>query len=117
MINWLKNKLTSHLFCTPDYTKVITTYKGLVYLNGEQLSDLELKNLYEETKLLEKLQVWSIMQETLKNMAMETGFRKSTTFDDVKTAKLMLFNLNVQNNIIRSIKTVVQSRGIDKKVV
>jgi hypothetical protein len=44
------------------------------------------------------------MQETVRHQAMEVGFKKSESFDDLKTCKLMLLNLDILNSILNIIK-------------
>ena len=64
-----------------------------------------MRNLITEAKALEGFRIWSIMQETIRNEAMDRGFNKSTSFDDLKTCKLMLYNLDVLKSIVNVIRS------------
>jgi hypothetical protein len=85
---------------------VISDSKGVVYLGGNKISPLEIASLYEEIKALERMRVWSVMHETLRARAMDMAFNKSLSFDDLKTAKMMLYNLDVMQSIVTTIKKI-----------
>lgn len=101
----LKNYLTKHLFCVVSPEDVIRTTKdGRILLGNEQISQIELHALQEEVRFIQACRVWKIVNETLKYDALERSFSKSTSFDDLKTGKLMLLNLEVMNNTFNLIK-------------
>lgn len=106
--NWVKNWLTSYLFCSVNARDVVTynDKTNLLYLGGEQIGKLEAHSLLEEVRFLEKTKVWQIMQETLRSQAMEKAFKSSVNFQDLLTAKLMLYNLDVQKKICDTVRKV-----------
>ena len=55
---------------------LVVTDKGRVLLGGEQLSDIEVKELKAEAKLLKNTRLWKVIQETLKQKAIEKAVNK-----------------------------------------
>jgi hypothetical protein len=104
MINRLKNKLVSHLFCSINPTDVISVDKGITFLGNEVITNEEIHQLQEEIKYIESCRVWGIITNTLRQETIERGLTKSLSFQDVLTAKAMLINLDVIQNIFRTIK-------------
>lgn len=108
MKQWLLNKLLAHLLVgvnPDDVFRVVKTEGGsIIKLGNEQISNMELASLQEEIKFIEKTRFWKIITETLKNDAMERGFTKSQSFDDMRACKMMLFNLDIIDKIKDNIK-------------
>lgn len=105
MIERLKNWLLKGLFCTVDIDQVITQNKlGLLFINNEQISIGEVQSLKEEIKFIKSTRLWRILTESLRDQAHKIMFEKSTTFDDMKSGKMMLYNLRVQENILKIIE-------------
>lgn len=74
--------------------------KKVLTLGGEQIPENLLSELKEEAITFKKMKLHSLFQETLKGQAYGIMFEKSKDFDDMKTGKMMLYNLGVQENII-----------------
>lgn len=106
----LINEMLAHVLNSPNPDLVITVGEknGLVYLNGEQISDQELFNLAEETRALETWKVWGIVQNTLSDMARKTMNEKATTYEDMMSGKLILYALDIQRSILSSIKSLTE---------
>lgn len=106
MINWIKNKLTKHLFCLPDYRQVIhqdpKTLK--VYIGGVEFTENEVKGLKEEVAFFKNTRLFSTFINTVAETARQTAFERSTNFEDMKTAKLMLLNLETLKQIMSVIE-------------
>lgn len=102
LITWLLRKLT----CSVDPDMVLTYDKktNLIFLKGEQISYSEAISLQQEVKFLKNTRIWSIMQETLKSHAYDTMVTKSKTFEDMRSGKLMLYNLNIQDKITSAVE-------------
>lgn len=102
LITWLLRYLT----CSVDPEMVVTYDErtNLVFVNGEQISHSEALSLKQEAKMLQSTRIWSLMQETLKHHARETMVTKSKTFEDMRSGKLMLYNLNIQQKIIAAVE-------------
>ena len=93
--------------CDINSTDVFTynPKSGQLFLGNYQMTELEIANLQEEIKFLEKTRIWEIWQNTLKKQAIDIGMYNSTTFEDMRTAKAFLKVLAV----LQDINTVVKS--------
>lgn len=102
--NWLLNDLT----CSIDQHQIIEVRDNngqvQVLLGQENLSLTELRNLKAEADSLQRMRIWSIMQETIKQKAIEKAVLQSTDFEQVLSGKLMLHNLGIQQSIIDLVK-------------
>ena len=98
--NWLLNKLS----CSIDQKEIIIVRENngqvQVSLGQEKLSSTELRNLKSEADSLQRMRIWRIMQETVKQKAIEKAILQSTDFEQVLSGKLMLHNLGIQQSII-----------------
>ena len=102
------NLLTKHLYCTVEPDAVMTSGKingkEVLYLHDKALEEAEIKNLQQEIKHLRSLWIWRIITETLKDQAQQVMFTKSKDFNDMVAGKMMLYNLGVQERIIKLIE-------------
>lgn len=101
----IRTKLIHNLYRTVRPEDVLTVKNGIIFLGNSQISQNELNRLKEEVAVLESMDIWKVMQETIRDKAMEVGFKKSQTFDDLKTTKTMLVNLDIINSILQTIKS------------
>ena len=84
-----------------DPVDVITvTEKGILQLNGEQISEVEAKSLKAEVKTLKSFRLWNILNNTLRQKAIEKSVLQSTNFEQVLAGKMMVHNLGVIKSII-----------------
>ncbi len=79
--------------------------QGNVYLGGNKITDQELRSLIAEAKALENMRIWSIMNETVKQLAYEKGWKNSTSLEHLNTAKTEYHVLDLQQSIIKTIKS------------
>ena len=109
MFQRFKNYLLKHLYPTvdPNHFVSFVEKKGsptIVKLAGQQISDVELRNLQAEIKTLKTFRIWSIFQNTIGEYARQVMFERSKDFEDMKSGKLMLYNLEVLRDIIKKIE-------------
>lgn len=76
---------------------------GSVFLATKKLTKEEKINLVIEAKRMKEGRLWQIFQETLKDQAHKVMFEKSTTFEDMRSGKAMLYNLGVQRQIVETL--------------
>ena len=102
---WLENKLVKEL-PEIDYEKIITYNEktGQVFLANQPINERELASLKEEVSFLERTVVWQIITNTLYSQAQQIMFQKSTNFEDMRSGKAMLRNIEIQHNIFNIIK-------------
>lgn len=92
----------------PDYIFSVSK-TGLVMLNGQQVTSSELKNLKSEVRAIKEFQIWKVLQNTLKQKAIEKGMLQATDLyslagnEQVLSGKMMIFNLDIFKSIIERI--------------
>lgn len=102
---WVENRLVKSL-PEIDYEKIITYNEktGQVFLANQPINERELASLKEEVSFLERTVVWQIITNTLYSQAQQIMFQKSTNFEDMRSGKAMLRNIEIQQNIFNIIK-------------
>ncbi len=100
----LINYLLSHVVKVIIPKDIIRESKDGIYLGETKITDLEIRALSAEAKALEKMRIWSIMNETVKQLSFEKGWKNATTMEQLNTAKTMYHVLDLQNSIIKSLK-------------
>lgn len=102
-----------HKFDGIDPTQVLQVAKnGMLLLNGEPITEIELTNLQQEVKALKNFRVWRIMQETVRERAIEKGLLTSTKWEETLAGKMMIHNLG----LLKSIADVLEGYTIPHKV-
>ncbi len=105
--DWLLTKIT----CSVDPLQVLEARqeKGQrlrVFLGKDELTESQIKQLKVEVDLLQRSNLWRIMQETVKAKALEKAFTQSTDWEQVLSGKLMVHNLGIQQAIVKLIDTL-----------
>ena len=107
----LANQRLEELLTPVKTNWVISTDKNFVYLNGERADQGRLANLRSEAEFLLNSDIWKVIHETPKELAMRTMFIHSESLDDMKKGKSVLFTLSQQKNII---DTLLSVKVVDK---
>lgn len=100
-----------------DMLKVIpedvfkVTDKGYVLLGKTPMTKEEVGILQSEIKFLEKTRIWAILTAGVADKAKQIMFEKAQSFEDMKTGKAMLYNIEMMKNTMIQIKNIV----LDKK--
>lgn len=81
------------------------TIKNII-LGGEVTTPAMVKILKEEIKAFRAFNLYKIFKSTLKDQARDIMFTKSQTFEDMRSGKMMLYNLSVIDNILDKIQKV-----------
>lgn len=90
--------------CTFPASNVIKqSQDGRVYLGGHLIADSEVTSLKAEAKALTQMRLWDVFHSTVGETARQTMFEKSQDFNDMLTGKLMLYNLEKLNAIVKTI--------------
>ena len=101
----------SELTFSVDPTKVVSAVSdragnaAVIKLGEEELTLQEVKNLKEEVRWFRNSKIHEIFQNTLKHKAQDIMFRKSESYDDMKSGKMCLLNIDIQENILKAIET------------
>jgi hypothetical protein len=86
-----------------DTESVFTVREDKIYIGNRLITETELDCLISEAKAINSFTFWTIVQETIKQRAIEKGMLKSTKWEEVLASKMMIFNLNIQRDILRVI--------------
>lgn len=79
------------------------TKDGQIVVFGEKITAVELKNLQAEVKSLKQFRIWSIIQNTLKQKAIEKGFYEATDWEMALSGKMMAHSLGIIQSIVKVI--------------
>jgi len=77
---------------------------GTVWLGKDRLTDTDVSSLREEAKAISDMRLWVILQSTVGELARQTMFEQSQTFNDMLSGKLMLYSLQKIAKIVSLIK-------------
>lgn len=103
MVNMRLSK--DHWLVNPDDVLTVNE-RQIVFLNGEQISDIEIKELKAEAKAIKNMKLWRIMQETLRQKAVEKSVITSdaSVLRDVNpeliSGKMMIHSLGIMKSIV-----------------
>lgn len=73
-------------------------------LGGHILTDEEIANFKVDAATLSRLRLWSILQETLKQKALEKSVLHSTTWEEALAGKMLLHDISLRNSILEVIR-------------
>ncbi len=101
---WLYKKIFEFLTKPVTVEQVITINdRGQVFLDGRLITNQELSALKEETKAFNQFRLKTILLNTPKALAEMRMFKDSQSFDDMLAGKLMLYNVDVMEQVIAKI--------------
>jgi len=107
MRQYLINKLLSNLVRVITPQDIIRVdKKGVVYLGGKELTIDEKKSLQAESKALVQMRIWSIINESVKQLCYERGWRDSENIEHLNIAKAMFSVLDTQTSILAKINMI-----------
>lgn len=108
-MNRLKLRLLNYalrfLFPVFRMDKVLTASKsGHIFLNGELVTEKRKHSLKAQVRMMRNTELWEILSDTLKHQAQKLAFDDSKDLQDLLNAKMMLYTISVQENIIKKIE-------------
>lgn len=107
-ITKLKNDEAKSWLVDPEFVFSVSK-AGNALLNGDQITTAELRNLKAEVHALKEFQIYKILQNTLRQKALEKAVLTSTDLyslkgnEQVLSGKMMVWNLDVLKTIVNSI--------------
>jgi len=107
MRQYLINKLLSNVVRVITPQDIVRVDKrGIVYLGGKELTTDEKRSLQAESKALVNMRIWSIINESVKQLCYERGWRDSENIEHLNIAKAMYSVLDTQASILAKINSV-----------
>jgi hypothetical protein len=97
IVNWLLRTVVR----VTSPRDIIRISGGKTYLGGALIDETELRSLQAEAKALQSMRIWSIINESVKQLVYERGWRDSTTIEHLNTAKAMYSVLETQESIVK----------------
>jgi hypothetical protein len=97
------NKVSDSYFVSPNEVFEVNE-RGILYLGTDQMSDAEIVTMQDEIKYIERSRFWQIIQETLRQKAIEKSLLKSTDWEQVLAGKMMIHSLGIFKSIMTIIK-------------
>jgi hypothetical protein len=101
----VKNFLLRNLLKVVIIDDVLTVKNGVIHIGSKPILDTELRAMIAEAKALENFAIWKIINESIKQDAINRGWNNATSIDDLNTGKTMFYTLDLQNSIIRLIRS------------
>ena len=90
-----------HLFEFVTLEDIVRTDKGAVFIGKNRITEQEKLNLISEAKLIKSTRLWHLLTQTLKYDAQERMFKNSKDYQDLLNGKMMLYNISIQENLIK----------------
>ena len=75
-----------------------------LFIGGFQCTDSEVKDLKAQATLLQPTRLWRIMQETVKQKAIEKAVIDSKTWEETLSGKMMLHDLGLLRSIVDAVE-------------
>lgn len=94
------------LLSNVDLHKIVTFDKTnrLIYIGGKQVEPGRLASLKAEAESLIQMEIWALLQETPKELAMRSMFIEGDSLENMKKGRSILYTLSTQKNIIDVLK-------------
>ena len=104
MKRFIINYLVKKLFPIYSLDRLVTiTKQGNLLIGGKLADNNKLSNLQNEARFLANTELWELLTDTLKHRAEVAMFIKSKDTQDLMNGKMILYTLDVQNNILNKI--------------
>lgn len=100
------SSLWEQIAVNPVKLSDVLDYPYVTKIAGVDLTQDERTNLKIEANQLKQTRLWSILTNTLKQLAQKTMFENSKNWDDMVTGKMMLYNLEVIEKTVESISNL-----------
>lgn len=100
----IRNWLLRQAYKPFDLSQVITQRDGYLFLGEDLLTPAKIENLKVEVMKLEQFHIYKIWNNTVRAKAHEIAITKSKDFDDVKSAKMMLVDLDYLTTSMNAIR-------------
>lgn len=71
-----------------------------VFMGANEITPIEVKNLQEEVRALKNFRIWKVMQETVKQKAIDKGFYEALSWEETLSGKMMVHNLGILKSIV-----------------
>jgi hypothetical protein len=103
-----KQKEKKEIFEPPNQNDVFAKVRkadGRIYhrLGFADITEVEWKQLKEEAKLIKSLRIWRILQETVKNKALENAIIHNKSWEDIRETRGSYYTATSFDRILQEI--------------
>jgi len=98
-----QNKSLKRLYNTISVDDVLQLKGNKFYVGEKEITKEVLINLQQEAKFLKETYLWEILTNQIKYLSNERMYSKSKSDDDIVFGKATLYNLQIQEDIIKLI--------------
>lgn len=104
--------LLQNVMHVPSVEDIIVVSGDVLFINGVKTTPQELVQLRSEVQVIKRMKLWKILNATLGDMAKDRMTSQAHSFEDMRFGKMMLYTLDVQNNIL----SLIQKETLDEKM-
>lgn len=108
----IENYLLSSVIRVPIVKDIITRTENEIRLGGQKVTPQVLQQLRSESKVLQKMMIWGILNTTLEAKAHEIMVKNAKVVDDIRGGKMIYYTLDTQRNILGA----VDNPTVDEKM-
>lgn len=80
-----------------------------IYIGGERVEESKLANLRAEAEAITAMEIWKLIFETPKELAMRAMFLAGDSIDEMKKGRSILYTLDTQKRILDTFKSYTPS--------
>jgi aspartate/tyrosine/aromatic aminotransferase len=77
---------------------------GELFIGGVKPTVTQMEELGSEAMLMEKMELWNIMTNTVRALANDLGIKQAKDFDQLMFAKAMLHVVGLQEDLLSRVK-------------
>ena len=113
--NELAEQKVAQLLSVVDPRMVVTfnERQGAIFIGGERATEHQLANFKSEAEAITQMDIWRIITESPKELAMRAMFVAGESIDDLKKGRAMLYTLATQQRILDTFKSFVPKKVIN----
>lgn len=104
--------LLKNVLQVPAPENVIEVINDHLFIKGQKMNHQQLLELRNQVKVIRRMRLWNIINETLKEKAKEMMTSKAQSFEDMRFGKMMIYTLETQNNIL----SIIERETVDEKL-
>lgn len=113
--NFLVNFVSKNLLHAVTPHEVISQDKdGNIFVGGKALSSSEVSSLHQEAEAIRHTRLWSLMTNTVRDLAEKKMFKNSVSWNDMAYGKSLLWVISLQESIIKCLDVHKERERIRK---
>ncbi len=109
----IENWILSNVIRVPLVSDILYRTDNEIRLGGQKVTPQVLQQLRSESKVLQKMLIWSVINATLEEKAKEIMVKNAKTVEDIRGGKMIYYALDTQRNILGA----VDNPTVDEKMV